>query len=136
MNRLLEETMLPASGLSDATGAVNIKTLSQKLDLEPAMLVETLGTNRQTVHHYMSGPARKIRTRDPRQREFWVKLDQVFTLLLALTDKHDKPASIRKWLNSPNRAMEMKKPIDLIYKGQLDTLIKKLMDVLTAAQGG
>lgn len=136
MNPALKETMLPASGLSDATGAVNIKALSRELDLEPPMLMKALGASRQTIHHYFDGPARLIRTRDPKQREFWMKLDYVFTLLLALTDKRDRPRAIREWLHSPNKALEMRRPVDLVYSGDLDTLIKKLMDVLNAAQGG
>lgn len=136
MNLALKETMLPASGLSDATGAVNIKTLSRELDLEPAMLAKALGVSRQTVHHYFQGPARLIRTRDPRQRELWGKLDYVFTLLLALTDKRDRPLAIRQWFHSPNKSLGMRRPVDLVYSGDVDTLVKKLMDVLNAAQGG
>lgn len=136
MNPALKETMLPASGLSTATGAVNIKALSRELGLEPRMLTKALGASRQTIHHYFDGPARLISTRDAKQREFWKKLDHVFTLLLSLTDKRDRPRAIREWLHSPNRALDMKRPIDLVYSGELDTLIKKLMDVLNAAQGG
>jgi hypothetical protein len=91
------EAFSPAPGLSGATGAVNIKTLSIKLDLEPSTLMKTLGASRQTIHYYFDEPARLIRSRDPKQRKFWMKLDHVFTLLLALTDKRDRPRAIREW---------------------------------------
>jgi hypothetical protein len=73
------------------------------------MLMKTLGASRQAIHHYFNGPERLIATRDRRQREFWKKLDQVFTLLLALTDKKDRPRAIREWLHSPNKALEMRR---------------------------
>jgi hypothetical protein len=73
---------------------------------------------------------------DPKVREFWVKLDHVFTLLLALTDEKREPPEIRKWLHTRNKALRMERPVDLVYKGELDSLIKVLMDVLNASHGG
>jgi DNA-binding XRE family transcriptional regulator len=136
MNRVLEETMIAPSRFSDATGAVKIKELCKELDLDQSMLVKALGTSRQTVSHYLQGPSRFIKPNDPKVREFWVKLDHVFTLLLALTDEKKEPHEIRKWLHTRNKALRMERPVDLVYKGELDTLIKVLMDVLNASHGG
>lgn len=63
-------------------------------------------------------------------------MDYVFTLLLALTDKKRGPDEIRKWLHTRNKALRMERPVDLVYKGELDSLINALMDVLNASHGG
>jgi hypothetical protein len=135
MNPILEEMMLPESQFSDSTGAVKTKELSEELDLDQSMIVKALGTSRQAVSHYFDS-VRPIRPRDPKVREFWVKLDYVFTLLLALTDKNRKPHEIRTWFHTRNKALGMERPVDFVYTDRLDTLIKLLMDVLNASHGG
>jgi uncharacterized protein (DUF2384 family) len=132
----LKGTSLRPSGLNDAAGPIDITTLSRQLDLEPGMLAKALGVSRETVRRYFERPMRPIRTRDARQRERFAKLNTVFSLLLASTHNKRRPHAIREWFHSPNKSLEMRRPVDLVYSGDFDTLIKRLTDALDAAQGG
>ena len=73
--------------------------------------------------------------RNREQREFWTKLDRVLTLLQALTDGERSQEEIRRWFRSPNRALAMERPIDLVQRREFERLIQLLMDVLNAGQG-
>jgi DNA-binding XRE family transcriptional regulator len=136
MNKTLEETMLPPSRFSDSAGGVKIAQLSEELALDQAMIGKTLGKSRQTISHYFQERDRYIRPTDPDVRAFWTKLDHVFTLLLALTDESKGPDEIRRWLHTRNKALQMERPVDFIYRADLDSLKTLLMDVLTGAHGG
>ncbi len=135
MNPMLEQQLLPPSEFRDARGAFDVKGLSRALDLDGAALAKALGASRQSVSKYLSA-GRHVQLRDDEQRQFLGKLDRMLTLLRALTDPAKSAEEIRAWLQSPNKALGTERPIDLIQRGQIDPIIRKLMDVLTAAQGG
>jgi predicted transcriptional regulator len=135
MNPMLEQELLPASDYRNDKGGIDVKGLCEAIDLDQATLAKVLDTSRQSVSQYFKS-GRHVRIRDDEQREFLEKLDRVFTLLRALTDPSKSREEIQTWFRSPNRALGMERPIDLVLRRDLDPLIRKLMDVLNASHGG
>ncbi len=125
-----------ASGYKRPGGEINVKGLCTTLRVETAALPRAIGISRQTVSNYFKPNASYLKLRHQATREFFFKLNHVYVLIKALMDEDTPDERIVEWFHSPNRALEMKSPKDLVYENKLDVLIKKLMDVLTAAQGG
>jgi hypothetical protein len=55
-------------------------------------------------------------------------------LIIGVVDK-DKVKNIPNWFYQPNNALKGKSPFELCEEGHSDELEKKLMDIITAAQG-
>src|SRR5215470_19863367 len=112
MNRVLEQTMARPSRFTDERGRIDIPGLAKEVGLDQATVVETLGTSRQSISHHFRTTGQCRAVRGTEQREFWLKLDRVITLLRALTDRSQSREEIRRWFWSPNRALGMERPID------------------------
>ena len=136
MHPTLEKSLLVPSRFSDERGRVDVAGLAEEIGLDQATLVKTLGTSRQTLANQFGKAGRFTALRNREQREFWIKLDRMLTLLQALTDGERSREEIRRWFRSPNRALAMERPIDLVQRRELERLIQLLMDVLNAGQGG
>ena len=136
MNPMLSETMLPPSPFYGQDQGVNIKAFAEALNLDQATVVAASGLSRQLVSQQFNAKKEFIKLRSVKARTFWIKLNQIYQLLLALTDKRNTDKEIRAWFTAPNRALAMERPIDLVRRGELDKIITKLMDILTAAHGG
>ena len=135
MHPALERELLPASDFRDEKGGVDVKGLCELMDLDGAALSKVLDASRQSVSQYFKKRGH-VQLRDEKQRMFLAKLDHVCTLLKALTDPTRTKKEIRAWFRSPNRALRMERPIDLVMRRDLDPLVRVLMDVLNAAHGG
>jgi len=141
MNAAVKATMLPRSRFIDASGDLDIGGLCDAVGLNESTVAKALGKPRQTVAHYFEKRGQFLRPRDEVSRNFFGKLHRVYTLLLGVAGNEHASAEvrekeIREWFASPNRALHAKRPLDLVAEGRIDPLIKALMDVLTAAQGG
>ena len=136
MNPALEGTMLERSPFVDAKGGVDVKGLHSLLEFDQATMAKTLGVSRQAVSQQLQKKARFVRPRTESTRKFLHELNQVIALLRALTDPATSEAEMRRWLHSPNRALGLKRPVDLIKQRKLGPLREALMDALTAAHGG
>jgi uncharacterized protein (DUF2384 family) len=136
MKSALQNTMLPHSPYIASDGGINIKGIAKALNMDQSTVVSATGASRQVVSQHFNTRKRSIKLRDKNSIEFWVKLNQMYTLLLGLTDSENSKAEIRTWFNSPNLALDMERPIDLVRQRKLDHIIKKLMDILNAAHGG
>ena len=135
MHPALERELLPASDFRDEKGGVDVRGLFELMDLDGAALSKVLDASRQSVSQYLRKRGH-VQLRDEKQRMFLVKLDHVCTLLKALTDPTRTKKEIRAWFRSPNRALRMERPIDLVMRRNLDPLVRVLTDVLNAAHGG
>ncbi len=136
MKAALKETMLHSSPFINLDGGMNIKGFAKVLNIDQATVVSASGTSRQIVSQHFNAKKKFIRVRNKKIYEFWKKLDQIYTLLLGLTDSESSSSEIREWLNSPNKALDMERPIDLVRRNEHDIIIKKLMDIVNAAHGG
>ena len=136
MHSVLEHTMVRPSRFTDEGGRVDIPGLAQEVGLDQATLAATLGSSRQSISHHFRTTGRFRASRNKERRKFWLKLDHVLTLLQALTDRDQPREEIRRWFWSPNRALDLARPIDLVKRRELDRLIRMLMDVLNASHGG
>jgi hypothetical protein len=136
MKSVLKDTMLPNSPYIALDGGINIKGIAKVLKLDQSIVVSATGASRQVVSQHFNTSKRSIKLRDKKSYEFWVKMNQMYTLLLALTEGENSKSDIREWFNSPNIALDMERPIDLVRRGKLDIIIKKLMDIINAAHGG
>ncbi len=141
MNAALKASMLPRSRFIDSRGDLDVAGLCDAVGLSESAAARALGKPRQTIAHYFAKRGEFLRLRDSDTRNFFEKLHYAYTLLIGAAgeervspDVRDK--EIREWFASPNRALRAERPIDLIGRGQIDPLIKALMDVLTAAHGG
>ncbi len=136
MDPILQNTMLPSSKFVDASGGVDVRGFCEAIELDQSAVAKVLEIPRQTVSVQFRSERRFVRLRDERAREFWHKLDRVYSLLLAVTDEDRSQEEIRAWLKAPNKGLRMERPIDLILRREVDPLIKKLTDVVMAAHGG
>ena len=136
MNPILENTMLPPSPFFASDGGINVKDLAEIIKLDQKTVVSASGVSRQVASQQFNTKKKFIKIRSKKANEFWVKLNQIYSLLMALIDDENPSTKIREWFNSPNIALSMERPIDLVRKGDLDTIIKKLMDIFTSAHGG
>ena len=135
MNPVLEGTILESSPFVDAKGAVDVKGLSSLLQFDQATMAKTLGVSRQAVSQQLAKKEKFVRPRSQSTQRFLFELNQVLALLRALTDPATSTAEMRRWLHSPNKALGLKRPVDLIKQRKLAPLKEALMDALTAAQG-
>lgn len=136
MNPMLSNTMLPPSPFFAQDQAINVRDFAKALNLDQATVVAASGLSRQLVSQQFNARKKFVKLRNKKAFTFWLKLNQIYQLLLALTDNSNSDEEIRTWFNAPNRALGMERPIDLVSRGELDIIIKKLMDILTAAHGG
>ena len=136
MNPILESNMIPPSPFFASDGGINVKDLAKTIELDQKTVVSASGVSRQVASQQFNTKKKFIKVRSKKAKEFWVKLNQIYSLLLALIDDEDSSTKIRDWFNSPNLSLSMERPIDLVRRGELDIIIKKLMDVFTAAHGG
>lgn len=136
MNPMLSNTMLPPSPFYGQDQGVNVKAFAEALNLDQATVVAASGMSRQQVSQQFNAQKKFIKPRSLKARTFWIKLNQIYQLLLALTDNRNTDEEIRTWFNAPNRALGMERPIDLVRRGEMDKIITKLMDIITAAHGG
>ena len=118
-----------------SSGEINVQALCKGLDIDRAMLPGAIGVKRQTIAAYFDQEDLFIKLRKAETREFFTKLNMVYVLVQSVMGKKAKKKDIMKWFHSPNKALKMKSPWDLVLEKQVDLLIKKLMDVATAAQG-
>ena len=116
-------------------GEINIKGLCHTLGVDKAKLPQVIGTNRQTVSYYFSKEVNFIKLRAAKIQTFFYNLNLVYELIRATMDKDVTKKQIVGWFVTPNRALEMKSPIELIYTKKIDVLIRKLKDVLYASHG-
>ncbi len=136
MKAALKETMMPSSPFINADGGMNIKGFAKALNIDQATVVSASGTSRQIVSQHFNARKKFIKIRNKKLYEFWKKLDQIYTLLLGLTDSESSISEIQEWFNSPNKALDMERPIDLVRRNEHDIIITKLMDIINAAHGG
>ncbi len=136
MELALQDAMLAASPYVGPKGGVDIKGLSALLQLDQSTLARTLGVSRQAVSQQLRAGKRYVQPRSQVARKFWYELNQVISLLVALTDESNSDEEIQSWLNAPNRALNLERPIDLIKRRELAPLREALMDAFTAAHGG
>ena len=136
MDSALQNTMVAASPYLGPKGGVDIKGLCSLLQIDQSTLARALGVSRQAVSQQLRKKKRFVQPRNETTRSFWYELNQIVTLLLALTDSENSAEEIRLWLNAPNKAIDLERPIDLIKKRQLAPLKEALMDAFTAAHGG
>lgn len=136
MNPVLEQTMIPLSPFFASDGGINVKDFAKTIELDQKTVVSASGVSRQVASQQFNTKKKFIKIRHKKAHEFWVKLNQIYSLLLALVDDKDASSKIRDWFNSPNLSFSMERPIDLVRRGELDLIIKKLMDIFTAAHGG
>jgi uncharacterized protein (DUF2384 family) len=136
MEPALENMMLPRSPFRGPKGGVDINGLCSLLQFDQATLARTLGVSRQAVSQQLRRKAQYVQPRSEAVRVFWDELNQVVALLYALTDGTNNEDEIRLWLYSPNKALNLERPIDLIKRRKLEPLREALMDAFTAAHGG
>lgn len=136
MDPALLDEMLPRSPFRGPQGGVDINGLCSLLQFDQSALARTLGISRQAVSQQLRSKRKFIRPRSKDTQKFWDDLNEVIALLLALTDASNSEEEIRLWLASPNKALDLKRPIDLIKERKLAPLREVLMDALTAAHGG
>ncbi len=136
MEPALRDNMLPRSPYRGAKGGVDINGLCSLLEVDQTTLARTLGVSRQAVSQQLKSKQKFLRPRSPDVRKFWDELNEVVALLLALTDGSNTEEEIRLWLRSPNKALGLKRPIDLVMARDLAPLKTALMDAFTAAHGG
>jgi len=125
-----------SSPFTRPSGEINVQGLCSVLQIDRAELPKAIGVTRQTVSNYFTRDVGYIKLRRHEARDFFTKLNQVYVLINTVMDEDATNESIVEWFHAPNRALRMKSPRDLVYEKKLDVLIKKLMDVLNAAQGG
>jgi len=136
MKDALKETMLPISPFISSDGGMNIKGFAKVLNIDQATVVSASGTSRQLVSQHFKTRKKFIKVRNKKIYEFWKKLNQIYTLLLGLTDGENSSSEIQEWFNSPNMSLDMERPIDLVRRNEHDVIIKKLMDIINASHGG
>ena len=136
MKAALKETMLPHSPYINSEGGINIKAFAKVLNIDQATVVSASGTSRQVVSQHFKTKKKFIKVRNNQAYEFWKKLNQIYTLLLGLTDSESSTSEIQEWFNSPNMALDMERPIDLVRRNEHDVIIRKLIDIINAAHGG
>jgi len=136
MKAALKKTMLRQSPFIASDGGINIKDLAKALNIDQATVASASGSSRQIVSQHFKAKNKFIKIRNKNAHDFWAKLNQIYTLLLGLTDSERSSSEIKEWFNSPNQALNMERPIDLIRRNEHDILIKKLMDIINAAHGG
>jgi len=140
METVLRDKMVPPSPYRGSKGGVDINGLYGLLDVDQTTLAKALGVSRQAVSQQLGNKQRNkqrfVRPKSPDVRKFWNDLNEVVALLLALIDGNNKEEEIRLWLHSPNKALGLKRPIDLVIARNLTPLKKALMDAFTAAHGG
>lgn len=136
MDPALENTMLPRSPFRGPNGGVDISGLCSLLQFDQATLARALGVSRQAVSQQLRRKEQFVQPRSKAARQFWDELNQVVALLYALTDDSNNEEEIRLWLSSPNKALGLKRPVDLIKERELAPLREALMDAFTAAHGG
>ncbi len=136
MKAALKETMLPRSPYINSEGGINIKAFAKVLNIDQATVVSASGISRQVVSQHFTNKKKFVKVRNKQAYEFWKKLNQIYALLLGLTDSESSTSEIQEWFNSPNMALDMERPIDLVRRNKHDIIIKKLMDIINAAHGG
>lgn len=136
MNPALKETMLPASPFYSPDGGLDVRGFADTLCMDQATVVSAIGVSRQVVSQHFNTRNKYVKIRNKKAHRFWVKLNQIYSLLLALMDNPDPAGDICEWFNSPNRAFDMERPIDLVRRGELDRISKRLMDVIEGSHGG
>ena len=60
--------------------------------------------------------------------------ERITNLLIGISDK-DLVKNIPEWFYQPNKAFDGKSPFEVCKEGHPERLERKLMDILTAAQG-
>lgn len=136
MKAALKKTMSRKSPFIASDGGINIKDLAKALNIDQATVASASGASRQIVSQHFNAKNKFVKIRNKKAHEFWTKSNQIYTLLLGLTDGEHSHSEIKEWLNSPNQALDMERPIDLVRRNKHDILIKKLMDIINAAHGG
>ena len=136
MEPALQNKMLPRSPYRGPQGGADLSGLCTLLEFDQSTLAKTLGVSRQAVSQQLKSKRHFVRPKTLAAREFLDELNDVVALLLALTDGSNSDEEIRLWLRSPNKALGLKAPIDLVKARNLAPLKRALMDAITAAHGG
>ncbi len=136
MQATLMTTGMVASPFKNSDGEINVKGLCKAIQIERARLPGIVGLTKQAIAHYFEQGVDFVRLRNQESLDFFQKLNKVYILVRAIQGKKISEEKIRAWFHAPNRALEMKSPVELVYERNLDALIEKLMDVITAAHGG
>lgn len=134
MHSRLHDTILAPSRFANTAGGIDIKGLCQIFGIDQATLSRATGASRQTVSNYF-GERRFIHLRNEEQREFFGQLERLYSMLSVLTDAERRRAEIREWFHSPNKSLRMRRPVDVVEEGRIDLLVRKVRDILEAAQG-
>lgn len=121
---------------TNPSGEIDVQGLCSVLELDRSDLPKASGLTRQTISRYFRKDTRHIKLRRHEAIDFFTKLHQVYVLIRAAMGEDVTNERIVEWFHAPNRSLGMKSPRDLVIEKKLDVLIKKLMDVLNAAQGG
>ena len=136
MEAVLLDNMVPPSPYRGSKGGVDIQGLFELLAVDQSTLAKALGVSRQAVSQQLASKQRFVRPKSADVRKFWDDLNDVVALLLALTDGNNKEEEVRLWLRSPNKALGLDRPIDLVIARNLEPLKTALMDAFIAAHGG
>lgn len=118
----------------DPRKGVNIPALCEALQLDRAQLPKASGASKQSIAYHFK-EHRCVRLRKDELGGFIRKLILFHALVTAVIGKDAPRKDVIKWVHSPNKALGLKSPADLIYEKRLDGLIEKLKDILFAAQG-